>query len=303
MISAQISGFPLQKLLLNVRNIYVMPQIWILLSLLLLQMKVFRAVLSDIRKPPRLSWKLYSEKTGAFKSKLPDLLAGETHFRRAYRGTKSVRIDESIKNNRAQNRKLTAESLDTLMKGLTVPITAALDAYRNIFRSLHPFEATVAELTIASRVKGGARHVNAILNDLKTLRATTSKLAKDYAARGNIAESSQEARDLLAEGSTKLEELYKHSAIASSLAELLDLQKDLRKIPVVELDTPTVVLVGSPNVGKSSIVRAVSSGTPEVNDYPFTTRGVTIGHIADPKRFVTFIFNCRVIYNVYSYIL
>jgi hypothetical protein len=28
--------------------------------------------------------------------------------------------------------------------------------------------------------------------------------------------------------------------------------------------------------------RAVSSGTPEVNNYPFTTRGVSIGHLADP---------------------
>ena len=42
--------------------------------------------------------------------------------------------------------------------------------------------------------------------------------------------------------------------------------------------------MGAPNVGKSSIVRAVSSGTPEVNDYPFTTRGVTIGHIVDERR-------------------
>ena len=39
--------------------------------------------------------------------------------------------------------------------------------------------------------------------------------------------------------------------------------------------------MGAPNVGKSSIVRVVSSGTPEVNDYPFTTRGVTIGHITE----------------------
>ena len=35
-------------------------------------------------------------------------------------------------------------------------------------------------------------------------------------------------------------------------------------------------------MGKSSIVRAISSGTPEVNNYPFTTRGMTLGHIEYP---------------------
>jgi hypothetical protein len=34
--------------------------------------------------------------------------------------------------------------------------------------------------------------------------------------------------------------------------------------------------------------RVVSSGTPEVNDYPFTTRGVTIGHIVDRARDLRF---------------
>ena len=41
-------------------------------------------------------------------------------------------------------------------------------------------------------------------------------------------------------------------------------------------------------LGKSSIVRAVSSGIPEVNDYPFTTRGVSIGHIVDRERYLRF---------------
>lgn len=39
-----------------------------------------------------------------------------------------------------------------------------------------------------------------------------------------------------------------------------------------------VALVGAPNVGKSSLVRALSSGLPEVCDYPFTTRSVKMGH-------------------------
>ena len=33
-----------------------------------------------------------------------------------------------------------------------------------------------------------------------------------------------------------------------------------------------VALVGAPNVGKSSLVQLLSSGLPEVCDYPFTTR-------------------------------
>ncbi len=65
------------------------------------------------------------------------------------------------------------------------------------------------------------------------------------------------------------------------LERLLDIGKELKSVPALE-DLPTVVLVGSPNVGKSSLVRAISTGTPEVNDYPFTTRGMTLGHVLDP---------------------
>lgn len=39
-----------------------------------------------------------------------------------------------------------------------------------------------------------------------------------------------------------------------------------------------VALVGAPNVGKSSLVALLSSGAPEVCDYPFTTRSIKMGH-------------------------
>lgn len=71
--------------------------------------------------------------------------------------------------------------------------------------------------------------------------------------------------------------------ISKCLLDVLYISKQVRKIPVISLHTPTVILVGCPNVGKSSIVRCISTGIPEVNNYAFTTRGVTVGHIIDKE--------------------
>lgn len=236
----------------------------------------------------RYKTNVFHQKTGAFKRCLPDIFPAETHFKRALRTLKDVRKDTSIKNLRNQQRKLAAQTFDKLMKSLTVPITVILNAYKKTLRELHPYEATVAELTIIARVKKGLVDIEDVFIDLKQLRAATSKLAKEYASMANNATSSTEAKAVLDEGLQALQEMYESSSLASSLADLVEIQKDLRRIPIVELQTPTVVLVGAPNVGKSSIVRAVSSGTPEVNDYPFTTRGVTIGHIVDTERSLRF---------------
>lgn len=65
--------------------------------------------------------------------------------------------------------------------------------------------------------------------------------------------------------------------IDDDLRFLNDIRNVLRKLPHVE-DEFTVVIAGYPNVGKSSFIRLVSSATPEVASYPFTTKGIIVGH-------------------------
>ena len=65
--------------------------------------------------------------------------------------------------------------------------------------------------------------------------------------------------------------------IDKDLLFLNEVRNVLRKLPHID-DTFTVVIAGYPNVGKSSFIRRVSTATPEVASYPFTTKGVIVGH-------------------------
>src|SRR5207249_6908537 len=67
--------------------------------------------------------------------------------------------------------------------------------------------------------------------------------------------------------------------VAPDLDALIEARRALRRIPQIDPDVPTIVVAGYPNVGKSSFVRAVSTGRPKIADYPFTTRRVSLGHV------------------------
>ncbi|SEH16872.1 nucleolar GTP-binding protein [Natronorubrum sediminis] len=63
--------------------------------------------------------------------------------------------------------------------------------------------------------------------------------------------------------------------------ELLYINKsrnDLRDLPEINPDEPTIVVAGYPNVGKSSFVNDITNARGETASYPFTTRGIGLGH-------------------------
>ncbi len=71
------------------------------------------------------------------------------------------------------------------------------------------------------------------------------------------------------------------NSVLKKLTETIDrfnsLQKKLKKLPVVDKKTLTVILAGYPNVGKTTILKRLTGSSPEIAAYAFTTKSLNIG--------------------------
>jgi len=189
----------------------------------------------------------------------------------------------TIRSNKIRIRKQATTKIITFSQELTIPLGSVLQTFENLLRKkthMHHFERTLVELTLRNMEREGYGTLESALNPVKKLRKNTSLLAKAAAAECAKSESTREA---VAKSEASIAEIGKlWESSAWSLQTLQTFGRGLRSLSVPDMTVPMVVLVGSPNVGKSSIIRAVSSGKPEVNNYPFTTRGMSIGHVVDP---------------------
>ncbi|CAB1113519.1 unnamed protein product [Ectocarpus sp. CCAP 1310/34] len=218
--------------------------------------------------------------TGGLKS-LPIVTPSIELLSHASRRSKKVSQDMLIKNARNRSRKWVAERMDMLGKATSKPLRDIIRQYKHQLPILHPFEATLADLTVRAREKTGERTLQSVLDDVNDFRKVALEISKSAAREGKLGEKKSEIMQTMDAGYSRMEDHFLTNG--SVLEDLTEIQKSLRSLPIVQLHLPTVVLVGAPNVGKSSIVRAVSTGTPEVNSYPFTTRGMALGHMFHPE--------------------
>jgi nucleolar GTP-binding protein len=66
--------------------------------------------------------------------------------------------------------------------------------------------------------------------------------------------------------------------VADDLERIGEARDALKTLPDIRPDEPAIVVAGYPNVGKSSFVNRVTRADNEIAHYPFTTRGVHVGH-------------------------
>ena len=169
----------------------------------------------------------------------------------------------------AREKSLGVKRLEAMTSAYCTPLKTYVKGFPNPDR-FHPFERALLELTLSDK------KYRTTVEAVDAMRKGLYGIGKGYAAQVNNQQRAAEMKATTEKGMSEMEAYYaKHGRCVNDLKSIA---KMLRRLPVAELETPTVALVGAPNVGKSSLVQALSSGKSEINNYPFTTKGIKMGH-------------------------
>ena len=135
--------------------------------------------------------------------------------------------------------------------------------------TLHPFYAEL--ITLAS----DGRYDTVVDRASKSVKILT-KLWREYRSRILSAYTGAEAKELARE--------FIGRALSVAKRSLRDVEyvhkaiQILRKTPCIDVEAPTMIIAGMPQVGKSTLVSRISTAKPEVAPYPFTTKHIILGH-------------------------
>ncbi len=186
---------------------------------------------------------------------------------RAFRRAKKARGKGRNALERRRSRSVAA------VNAFTQTFRQALRRVQDEFPSLDDLPPFYAELV---DVLAGADRLRRNLGSLRWGDDKIRELARDARRairRGSDATAVERARKACyGRVSSVIKEL------AATLEALEDARFRLKPLPTVDPTLPTLVIAGAPNVGKSLLVRAMSSGRPRIASYPFTTLDLSLGH-------------------------
>ncbi len=135
---------------------------------------------------------------------------------------------------------------------------------------IHPFYIDLVDVLVG--VKNFKKSLAALNWAVQRIRSFSSS----YSRRAGRARTISEASKIRREAYGRIASVLKQ--ISRDLTLLKEAVKKLAELPSIDPSQITIVIAGYANVGKSTLVNHLSTAKSEIATYPFTTKGVVVGH-------------------------
>jgi nucleolar GTP-binding protein len=136
---------------------------------------------------------------------------------------------------------------------------------------IHPFYADLMNILY------DRDHYKLALGQVNTARGLIERLAKDYVRLLKYGDSAYRCKQLKRAGMGRMCTIVRR--LHPSLVYLEQVRQHLARLPSIDPSTRTLLVCGYPNVGKSSFINKVTRANVEVQNYPFTTKSLYVGHM------------------------
>jgi len=159
------------------------------------------------------------------------------------------------------------------LKTASSQITKSLGRlYRSIppRSEISPFYAGLLDILGAGRLHEARREVGRAQSRIR--RLTSEKLSKMDRAR-----TPKDLHSIRRAAYGRIS--YQVRSLTPVARYLAEVGPKLRELPTIIPEIPTLVIAGYPNVGKTTLLKALTGSAPEIKPIPFTTQKIHVGYM------------------------
>ncbi len=195
----------------------------------------------------------------------------EISFRRAFSRPKSIGKRRSLLS------EIKAREISR-MQSISDTISSKLDSIVKNFPNVEELDPLYRELL---EVMGGIDNVKHSLGAIFWASRMIKRLLRYYSSRIRREDDPERMAELRSEFLGRAASILRR--VRREIDFLRELIPRLKELPDLDTSSPTVIIAGMPNTGKSTLLSKMTSKEPEIAPYPFTTKGLIIGHREVPS--------------------